>query len=171
MNDFLKYTIWFVTLVLLQVFVFDNIQFNNYLTPNVYILLILILPLQMHPSQVLLVAFALGLSVDIVSSGIIGAHAAACVACAYWRKTLIRFILPKGEYDNLTNIASRQMGLSKFIIYTLLIVFVHHTILFFIEIFSFAQIFTTLLRIIVSTVVSSIFIVLFQHLFSTQSSK
>jgi len=168
MNDFLKYSIWFICLVLLQEFLFNNIQFSNFLTPYVYVFLILILPFSMSASVAMPIAFVLGLSVDIISSGILGAHAAACVAIAYFRGFFIAAILSKGAYDNIATAAAKNISLSKFISYSFTLVLLHHTILFFIETFSFSNVIFTIIRILVSSIVSTIFIILLKYIFQKQ---
>ena len=165
MNDFLKYSIWFVCLVLLQEFLFNNIQFSNFLTPYIYVFLILILPFRLNPTIIMLISFALGLSVDIISSGILGAHAAACVAMAYSRSFFINSILSRGVYDN---IATEKISLNKFISYSFALVLLHHTLLFFIETFSFSNVIFTIIRIVVSSIVSTTFIVLLKYIFQKQ---
>lgn len=164
MNSVLKYIIWFVCLILLQEFLFNNIQFVNFLSPYVYIFLVLILPLNMHPSYIMLAAFALGLSVDIFSGGILGAHAAACTLIAYCRNFVIRISIPKGEYENLSAVTAMQIKLKSFVLYAFILVFLHHTALFLLEIFSLQNFIFTLLRISVSSLLSTIFIILIKLL-------
>jgi len=166
MNNIVKYIIWFVCLILLQEFLFNNIQFVSFLSPYVYIFFILILPLNMHPSYIMLVAFVLGLSVDVFSAGIIGAHAAACTLIAYCRNFVIRISIPKGEYENLSAVTALQIKLRSFTLYAFILVFLHHSALFLLEIFSFQNLIVTLIRIIVSSILSTIFIILIKLLFA-----
>lgn len=165
MNNFLKYTIWFVFVILLQEFLFNNIQFIHFLSPYVYVFLILILPLNMHSSYIMLVAFALGLIVDVVSSGILGAHAAACVLIAYCRNMVIKISIPKSEYENQSTATALHIRLNSFAWYAFILVFLHHLTLFLLEIFSLQNLIFTLIRTIVSSVISTIFIILIKLLF------
>ena len=166
MSDFVKYSIWFVCLVLLQEFLFNNIQFIHFLSPYIYIFLILILPLNVHPTYIMLVAFALGLSVDTVSSGVMGAHAAACTLTAYCRNFVIKISIPKSEYENQATATAMHIKLSSFTLYAFILVFLHHTALFLLEIFSLQNFIFTLLRVIVSSIISIIFIILIKLLFA-----
>jgi hypothetical protein len=52
-----------------------------------------------------------------------------------------------------------------FIKYTLIIVLIHHFILFYLETFTFVHFFFTLFRVILSTIITSIFILLSQLFF------
>ena len=168
MNDFVKYLLWFVCLVLLQEFLFNNIQFIHFLSPYIYIFLILILPFNIHPSYLMLVAFVLGLSVDIISAGIIGSHAAACTVIAYCRNIVTKITMHSGEYENITSTAM-QIELKRFIFYAFALVFLHHFVLFFVEIFSMQNFLFTLLRIVVSSIISTTFTVLLKLLFSNKN--
>ena len=165
MSEFVKYTIWFVCLILLQEFLFNNIQFIHFLSPYVYILLILILPFSAYPAYVMLIAFVLGLCVDIFSLGVIGAHAAACTAIAYCRNFVIKISIPKSEYENMITATALQIKLKSFASYAFILVFLHHLTLFLLEIFSLQNFIFTLIRVIVSSLLSTIFIILIQLLF------
>lgn len=168
MNDFLKYSIWFVCLILLQEFLFNNIQFIHFLSPYIYIFLILILPLNMFTAYVMLIAFSMGLSVDIISNGITGAHAAACTLIAFCRNMIIKISIPKGEYEKQSAATAMQIKLKPFTMYAFIIVLLHHSVLFMIEIFSFESFLFTLIRIIASTIVSTVFIILIKLLFKSK---
>jgi hypothetical protein len=54
-------------------------------------------------------------------------------------------------------------GLRWFLIYTLAIVVVHHTALFFLEVFRFTDFFRTLLRVFLSSLFSITFILLLEY--------
>lgn len=166
MNDFVKYALWFTCLVLLQEFLFNNIQFIHFLSPYIYIFLILILPFNMHPAAVLLVSFGLGLSVDIVSAGILGAHAAASAAAAFCRNFIIKITIPRVEYESISTSTAMQITLKLFVLYSFLIVFIHHSILFLLEILSLDNFLFTFARILVSSIISTLFIILMKLLFS-----
>ena len=55
----------FVLLILIQVFLLDNIQFLGYVTPMIYILFILSLPVRFHRGALLILAFGMGLIIDM----------------------------------------------------------------------------------------------------------
>ncbi|MDR2064174.1 MAG: hypothetical protein LBP85_00460 [Prevotellaceae bacterium] len=168
MNDFVKYSLWFACLVLLQEFLFNNIQFIHFLSPYIYIYMILILPFNMHPASVLTVSFGLGLSVDIISAGILGAHAAACTAAAFCRNFIIKITIPRVEYESIYTATAMQIKLKLFVLYAFLLVFVHHFILFLLEILSLDNFIFTFVRIFVSSIISTVFIILIKLLFSKE---
>ena len=72
----------FILLVLVQVLVLNNIQFLGYIDPYLYILFILVLPVQMPRWFLLILAFALGITIDIFSNTL-GMQAFATVFIAF----------------------------------------------------------------------------------------
>jgi hypothetical protein len=130
--------------------------------------MILILPFNMHPASVLTVSFGLGLSVDIISAGILGAHAAACTAAAFCRNFIIKITIPRVEYESIYTATAMQIKLKLFVLYAFLLVFVHHFILFLLEILSLDNFIFTFVRIFVSSIISTVFIILIKLLFSKE---
>ena len=55
-------------------------------------------------------------------------------------------------------------GLRWFLIYSSLIVLIHHTALFYLEVFRFADFFHTLLRVFMSSLFSVTFILLLEYI-------
>jgi rod shape-determining protein MreD len=119
----------------------------------------------MHPTYIIIVSFGLGLSSDIVSSGIIGSHAAACTFAGYCRSFIIKISISKSEYENMSTASASQIKLKQFTVYTLIFVFLHHFSLFLLEIFTLQNFGFTLIRIVVSSIISTIFIILIKLLF------
>jgi cell shape-determining protein MreD len=113
----------------------------------------------------MLVAFVLGLSVDIISAGVLGSHAAACTLMAYCRNIITKVTMPRGDYENTSTATALHINLRQFILYAFLLVFLHHFILFFVEIFTLKNFIFTLIQIIASSAISTVFIILFKLLF------
>ena len=66
-KQILNFTLLFVFLVLLQVLVLNNIQLSGYINPYFYVLFILLLPFETANWLLLILAFALGISIDVLS--------------------------------------------------------------------------------------------------------
>jgi hypothetical protein len=152
----------FISLVLIQVLIFNQVQFSGFFNPYVYVLFVILLPLSTPRYAVLILAFALGFIVDIFSNSL-GVHSAATVFIAYVRPLVIRLISnredDKSDYPGLN-----QNKLSWFINYVVFMVLIHHTLLFYLEVYTFANFFNTLYRVILSSLFSIIVIVLSQFL-------
>lgn len=165
MNKLLYHNIFrFILLVLLQIYVFDNIELFGYLNPYVYVLFILLLPLETPKFFMLILAFILGLSIDYFSNTV-GINIAACVFIAYIRPGLILTLSTKYNLDNGLKIGIRDFGFSWFFTYTTIMVTLHHLILFYLEIFRFNEFFYTLQRSLSNAFFTIIIIILSQYLF------
>jgi len=158
----IKYVVIFVVLVLIQVLFLNQMQISGYLNPYIYILFVMLLPLSAPRYIVLLSGFLIGLTVDIFLNSL-GLHAAATVFIAYIRPFVIRSISDREEEIN-DYPGLKQNKFSWFLYYSAVMVFFHHFILFYLEIFSFTQFFSTLLRVVLSSLLSVFVIVLSQFL-------
>jgi hypothetical protein len=138
------------------------VQFSGFFNPYVYVLFIILLPLSIPRYAMLILAFLLGLVIDIFSNSL-GVHSAATVFVAYIRPLVIRIISPR-EDDRSDYPGLNQNKLSWFINYVFIIVFLHHAMLFYLEVYTFANFFNTLYRVILSSLFSIIVIVLSQFL-------
>jgi len=152
----------FIFLVVLQIFIFNNIQFNGYINPYFYILFIILLPFETPGWLLLILSFLLGFSIDVFSQTL-GIHASACVFMAFFRPAILRMLIPRDEYEIGTYPRIYYYGFSWFLKYTIALVFIHHLFLFYIEIFTFSDFFLTLLRVILSSIFSISLIVLSQY--------
>lgn len=161
-STILKYLSAFVLLVLIQVLVFNNIQFSGYVNPYVYLLFILLLPLSTPGWALLLMSFALGMTVDFFVNSP-GMHTAATVLAGYARPYVLRVLSPRDGYESGPNPSISAYGFRWFIIYTAVIVVIHHTALFYLEVFRLSDFFRTLLRVILSSVFSVFFILLIEY--------
>lgn len=154
----------FIALVLLQTLVLNNIRLWGYVNPYLYVLFILLLPIETPGWLLMLVAFVLGLSIDVFTDTA-GMHAAACVFMAFCRPYLLKVMAPRDGYESERPPSMQYMGLSWFIIYSAILVLLHHFVLFYIEIFRFREFFSTLLRVILSSVLTLTLILLSEFLF------
>ena len=152
----------FIFLVLAQIFVLNKIQFLGYLNPYLYILFILALPVRVPQWVTLLLAFVLGLTIDTFSNTM-GLHAFAAVFMAFFRFPVIKLIVTVDERLNPSP-SFHTFGITNYLKYALILVAIHHVVLFFMEAFSFAHVGILLLRILLSVLVTSMLIAAIQLL-------
>lgn len=169
LSKVILYPIQFILLVLIQVLILNNIQFSGFINPYLYIIFILWLPFDVPKFLLLLLAFLLGLSVDIFSSTI-GMHTSATVFMAFCRPFVLRMIAPRDGYEITQKPGIRDFGFSWFLIYTVSLTILHHLFLFFVEVFRFSDMFFTLGRMFVSSIFTLSLIIIFQ-LFRYNSDK
>jgi hypothetical protein len=153
-----------VLLALLQVLIVQNIRLGSYLILFPYVLFILLLPFDMNKLLVLALSFLLGVTVDMFYDTA-GMHAAACTLIGFARNYVLRFIAPREGYDPSQSPTVEHMGLTWFVTYVGILIFIHHLFFFYLEIFRFGEFFRTLLRVIVSTIGTFTFVYIIQFLF------
>jgi rod shape-determining protein MreD len=152
----------FVVVVLFQVLVMDNVMISGYMIPYVYLLFILLMPFETPRWVVLLSGFMLGLGIDLFEHTL-GMHTFATVLVAFIRPYILGMLAPRDGYEPDTFPRIHYYGFTWFLKYTLLIVFVHHFALFFLEVFQLQNFLSTLLRVILSSALSVSSIVLSQY--------
>jgi rod shape-determining protein MreD len=159
----LRFSLIFILLLLLQVLLFNNIRFSGYVNPYIYIMFILLLPVEIPGWLLLIISFFTGLIVDFFS-GSPGMHTSATVFAGFIRPYVLRLIAPRDGYEPGSDPSMIIYGIRWFMIYTFIIVLFHHTMLFYLEVFRFTDFFRTLFRVLLSTLFSGTFILLFEFI-------
>ena len=162
-NRILRYAVIFVLLIFLQLFLFNNIQFSGYVNPYVYVMFILLLPAEIPSWLLLLLSFFTGLTVDLFT-GTPGMHTAATVLAGFTRPYVLRVISPREGYETSSDPSMFVYGFKWFLIYTLVIVLIHHTLLFYLEVFRLTDFLNTFLRVLMSSLFSVTFILLLEYM-------
>ena len=152
----------FILLIVLQIFLLDNIQFLGYITPMIYVLFILSLPVRFPRSLLLLLAFAMGLIIDIFSNTL-GIHAFATVFVAFMRNPVINIFTSIDEGNNPTP-SFHSFGVGAYVRYVITIVLLHHTTLFLLEAFSLMNVVFLVPKILISSAVTILLILATQSL-------
>ncbi|MCX2838088.1 rod shape-determining protein MreD [Salinimicrobium profundisediminis] len=156
----------FIVLLMLQVLLLNNINFLGYINPYLYVVFILLYPFNANQTLFIFLSFLLGWGIDIFEdSG--GINAAACVVAAYIRPAVLRFSFGV-SYDYQTiKFSSTQPG--SRISYVLIIVLVHHLVLFLLEFFNFAHLLLLLKKTFFSAAFTIILVFITLALFNKRS--
>jgi rod shape-determining protein MreD len=153
----------FVFLILLQVLLLNNIQISKLnLSPYLYVLFILILPFETPKWLLLVLSFLMGLIIDIFTNSP-GSHASAAVVMAFARPTVLQALAPREGFETVTRPTAYYHGLAWFSKYATLLILLHHFMFHMVEQFTFSGFFVTLLKIVVNTVITAIFVILSQY--------
>ncbi|WP_299106428.1 rod shape-determining protein MreD [uncultured Winogradskyella sp.] len=156
-------TIRFIILLLLQVMICNHIDLFGYINPYIYIIFIFLFPIKDERLVLLLTSFLLGMLVDLFSdSG--GVHAAAAVSLAYARPVLLKSSF--GMLYEHHSIKFSTTDLGSLIGYITIGTFIHHFILFSLEIFNISNILLILKKTLFSSIFTIILSVLIIILFS-----
>jgi hypothetical protein len=123
------------------------------------------LPFQTPKWLVLLLSFVIGISVDLFSNTG-GMHAAASVLLGFLRQPILKLISPRDGYELTQSPTIKQFGFSWFFSYAGILVFIHHTCLFYLEAFHLAAFFSTFLRVLLSSTFTLVLIFISQFFFS-----
>ena len=158
-----KYLLIFVVSVLLQVLIFNNFLIASVIAPFIYILFIVLLPFDTPRSLLLFLSLALGFTVDIFTNTP-GVHASACLLIGFLRPGILELLTSRETLESVPSPRVKTMGFSWFTTYVTFLVIIHHFFLFFIEAFTFQGFLITLLRVVLSSVLSIILILLSQFL-------
>jgi rod shape-determining protein MreD len=162
-NNLIRYSIIFTILILLQVLLFNNIQFSGYVNPYVYLLFILILPVEMPSWLLLVISFLTGIVIDLFS-GTPGLHSSATVLAGFIRPFVLMMYSPRDGYEAGSNPSMLIYGFRWFLLYSLTIIFIHHFVLFYLEVFRFTDFFNTFLRVLLSSLFTLTFILLLEYI-------
>lgn len=158
-----------VLLLLAQILIFSNINFSSFINPYIYPLFLLLLPFETPRWALIVAGFLSGLLLDIFM-GSIGMHAATCLLIGYIRPFLINVITPKGtEFEISPNVYAQ--GITWFIVYLGIAMFIYLSVYFFIEAATFFNFFLMLIKIILSTTFSVVFMIIFLFLFSSKKKR
>ncbi|MBQ2032956.1 MAG: rod shape-determining protein MreD [Alistipes sp.] len=157
MQRYLSYIGMFIGVVLLQIFLIDNISLGIYFHPLIYVAFIILLPLDMLPVWVVLLSATLGLTMDMMT-GMCGLNVIAATATGFARMAIIGFTsgLNTGVDDTIP--ALYRLPQKNLLTYIILMVLMHSIIYFVMESLSMAHMFHTLLRIVVSDVVAVVIV-------------
>lgn len=161
-NSLLRYGLTFIALILLQLLVMNNIQFSGYVNPYIYVMIILLIPVEISAWLLLIIAFLTGLLIDIFS-GSPGMHASATVLAGFVRPFVLRIISPRDGYESGATPSMLTYGFRWYLLYTVIIIVVHHTALFYLEVFRFTDFFRTLTRVLLSSLFSVTFILFAEY--------
>ena len=100
----LKYVTLAVLLIVCQILLSEYVNIWPVLYIAIFPQFIILLPPSVNKSAQLLIAFALGIAIDIFADGVLGLNAAALVAMAYTRPLFLKLILPKTNLDTTDNL-------------------------------------------------------------------
>ena len=145
-----------------QVLFVRNLELWHYAFCYVYVAFLLLLPFETSSVLLLVLGFAAGLVMDVFYDTL-GIHAAACVLMAFLRPTVIRVITPRSDLDDGTQLSLKSMGPPWFLSYAVVLVFVHHAFLFFLEAANPSLFWPALFKTMASTAFTTLVIVIIQY--------
>lgn len=140
----------------------DNLHLLGACHPFVYVWLILLLPIEIPRWAQLLIGATIGLAIDF-TTGVLGVHMAATALIAYLRPLLLQGYVQ--DIERMRGpVTMPLLGLTSYIYLLITLIVVHHSLVFLLEAFTFRHLLYTLLQIVVSSIISLVFILLLEIL-------
>jgi rod shape-determining protein MreD len=145
----------------IQILVLNNIYLGGIFNPYVYVLIILSLPIEMSALGILLLGFSTGFILDVFTHTI-GLHTMALTLVGFLRPKILALVAPRDGYEFGAVVNVRDMGWSRYSVYTLLLIFPHHLMLFAMEGFSTGLFGLAVQKTFMNTILTFILILLVQ---------
>lgn len=161
MNKFVKYSILFILLVLVQVLLLNNVKIFG-IGAFLYVYFILVFPTSVPNKLFMPICFLLGLSVDMFLNTY-GVHAATCTATAFFRPFIIKRTVQFEGIDSLDELTFKSLK-RNYVVYSLILILLHHFLLFTLQAFSLNLIWLVLLETIFSTIFTFVLLMVVQML-------
>ena len=158
----IKYIYHLPIFLLIQIYILNEILFASYINPYLYIIILIIMPNKIPTWFLLIYAFAFGLLIDIFS-GNLGIHSTACLIIAIIKTSISRITIPHNIIEDHDELIIQKIGAKSFILFSSILIFIHHSTLFILEHTTFN--FQILIKIILSTVITSIIVSITQLFF------
>ena len=152
----------FILLLILQIAIFNKMDFLGYINPYPYILFIFLYPVNGNKYGLLFSSFLLGIIMDMFcNSG--GVHATAAITLAALRPTFFKFSF--GVSYQYQTIKINDKVTPERLSFISISVISHHFILFLLEAFRLSFFWQVLLRTFFSTIFTIVICILLIYLF------
>ena len=160
----IRYSLIFIILLVVQVVVLNHINIGTHgISPFFYILFILLIPFEIPKWLTLVLAFVLGIFVDIFNNSL-AIHTSASLFITLLRPAVLNILSPRNGYEPGTRPRTQDLGFFWFLKYALLMILLHNIFYFILEAFTFQNIYITLLKIIFTTIFTTILILISQFI-------
>ena len=161
----------FIALIFFYVLILKNANLTPLnINPFVFVLFIILLPFETPNWLLLLLAFVLGITIDI-SVDELGRFAFSVVLTAFVRPSVLNILSSREGYRKKTLPNMQDYGLKWFFKYTIILVAIHNIGFYFVEAFQLKYLFVTLLKIILNTIFTTALIILIQSFSVGKKSK
>jgi len=170
MNKFTKNFSRFIVLILLQVFVFNYVQWFGFLNPFVYLLFLILLPLEISKSVQYIIAFSTGFMVDVFLRTY-GIQTFACVLMIFFRPYIILILNGFKPFESGVRPVPGVKEFSWILVYTLLLVFIHQITVTTLEVFQWIQWWHIIWSSVANTLFTTFIILCIEYIFYTEKGR
>lgn len=165
MPRFLQYLLGFAALILLQEFVLSPINLLSVVSVTIYIMVLILLPMEIKGAYILFVAAAMGLAVDMLQG-----TTTLAMMCMVWigflRQAVLNLTLGRDVVMAGGMPRSVRVGRGNFFRYVFVMCFLYATPYFLLEMMTMQDIWLTSIRIVASSTTTAALIYILHLPFS-----
>lgn len=148
--------IWMtIAIMIVQIFLLDELSIAMWLRPMIFPLVVILLRMELATVWVLLVSTLIGIVMDL-SLGGSGLYTATLVPLAIMRRWILYLTTSRSiEHGDQTSLLSR-LSSYQLMAYTSAMLAIHHTLFFMMEALSLANVWHLMMTIVCSTLLSAV---------------
>lgn len=163
-RSLISYAFLVLLLGLVQIFFLKNLALFGLAFGFLYLLGILLLPTSIQSFPLMLIAFFMGLAIDVFYETI-GMHASASTLMAFLRPFWLKVTSPSGGYDEIEEPSLSELGLGRFISYSFPLIFIFSVAFFIADQWGTGSFFGVINKSILSSIFTLLLVILVQLLF------
>lgn len=167
MNN-IKYITLGVFLILMQILVSGYINIWPMLYIAVFPFVLIVLPPQANRFIFLIMAFFLGIIVDIFTDSIPGLNAAATTALAFFKIPTLKLLQNKSTLESMHGVTEYSLGFSKFTLYTIILYMIFFLFYMGLDSFGFYSFGYSALRFFTNVAANTLITILFGKALANQ---
>ncbi len=168
MKNIGAYSLFFAVVLFLQIFLLNSITTSVYFAPMLYIICIIMLPLDMSQIKILLFGLVLGLLMD-TAMGIRALNVVATLPVAFFRRPILHYVAGFNDPTMEEGVPTvKKMGVLRFHRYIIAMVALHSVLFFGFEWLSLDNLGFLALRILCSTLATLALVYLMIILFTAK---
>lgn len=161
MRNFFLYFAAFLVVLMLQEFLLAGINVFSLLNIYLYIIIIVMLPMDMPPVGVLFSALAVGAVMDVFT-GTSALITMCLLAVGFMRRAIMNLTIGRDMIIGGGTPFSRRIGAGAFLRYCFVMCFIYGLFYFMLEMMTMQGLLFTLLRIVVSSVATTLLVYVLQ---------
>lgn len=164
MNKIISNILRFLLLIIIQVLICNRVHLFGFINPYIYILALLLLPFDIPKWAQYLIAFFTGLIIDAFAMTY-GVHASSSLLIMFIKPYLVNLLNGKRTADGIEKPIPGEKDFQWLLLYTFILVFVHHFTITLLETFNLKELGWTLLTSIGNTTFTTLVVLCLEYLF------
>ena len=170
MNNVTSNILRFLIVLLLQVLICNYIHLFGFITPAIYLLSLLLLPLELPKSIQYLIGFSAGFFVDLFTHTL-GVNAAACTILMFLRPLVVKALNGRKTNESVERLVPGFKGFNWLLAYVGFLTFIHQFLVVMFEAMSFHNFWHSILAILGNTVLTTFVILCTEYIFNPIQGK